>query len=437
MSVEDRLRTATRARADLVSHIRPLELPAREQVRRPRASGTRRWVSWAAPVTAAAVVVALAVTLVSLRQMRSAPAVPAAAQPGTSATTAADTVPEFYATLNSSITGSGPTTLVVGRTGARTAIATVRSPKGQSFVGVTGAADDRTFVVAAEAYPAQKGIYSGAPVAWYLVRVPATAGYAAKLTKLTIPAQPKGTQVSGIALAPNAGELAVLFQRNVWSGTRGPLTLSLYSVSTGKALRTWTQQANGARVGFGWYSGLYSNTSITWLNGQKLAFDEGVYSPPPSPQLDPAFSDVKIRTLSLSSPGSGLLADSKVVFTARNSSCDTLQLTVDERSVFCGTSGGSANAKSSAYDPRIFEYSVATGKSRLVYRRAGVYNYGVADVLWLNADGSSLVGGVFDQTKMAGGSLQGYDDVGLIVKGVLKPIIIPVFGAPSAGQIAF
>ena len=69
MSVEDRLRTATRARANLVSDIRPLELPARERVRRPRASGTRRWVTWAAPVTAAAVVVALAVTLVSLRQL--------------------------------------------------------------------------------------------------------------------------------------------------------------------------------------------------------------------------------------------------------------------------------------------------------------------------------------------------------------------------------
>jgi hypothetical protein len=435
MSVEDRLRTATRARADLVSDIRPLELPARERVRRPRASGTRRWVSWAAPVTAAAVVVALAVTLVSLRQLHSTPTAPATAQSGTSATSAADTVPEFYAALKTPFE-PGPTTLVVGRTGARTAISTIRSPKGQSFVGVTGAADDRTFVVAAEAYPAQKGVYSGAPVAWYLVRVPA-AGQAARLTKLTVPAQPKGTQVSGIALSPNAGELAVLFQRNVWSGTRGPLTLSLYSVSTGKALRTWTQQANGARLGFGWYRGQYSNTSLTWLEGQTLAFDEGVYSRPASSQLDPVFSAVKIRTLSLSSTGGSLLGDSKVVFSARNSSCDTLQLTVDRKSVFCGTSGGSDDAKSSAYDPKIFEYSVATGRSRLVYHRAGVYNYGVADVLWLNADGSSLVGAVFDQTKMARGLLEGYQDVGPIAKGVLKQIIFPVNGPPSAGRIAF
>ena len=435
MSVEDRLRTATRARANLVSDIRPLELPARERVRRPRASGTRRWVSWAAPVTAAAVVVALAVTLVSLRQLHSAPAVPASGQPGASATTAAATVPEFYAALKTPIR-PGPTTLVVGRTGAHAPISTLRPPKGQSFVGVTGAADDRTFVLAAEAYPAQKGAYSGAPVAWYLVRVPAAAGQAVRLTKLTIPIQPKGTQVSGIALAPNGGQLAVEFQRNVWSGTRGPLTLSLYSVSTGKTLRTWTQQANGARLGFGWYSGLYSNTSITWLDGQTLAFDEGVYSPPASPQLDPAFSDVKIRTLSLSSPGGSLLADSKVVFSARNSSCDTLQLTADGKSVFCGTSGGGAS-KSSAYDPRIFEYSVATGESRLVYRRAGVFNYGVADVLWLNPNGSGLIGAVFDYTTTTSGVRYGYLDAGPIAKGALKPIIFPLNGPPSAGQIAF
>jgi hypothetical protein len=112
-----------------------------------------------------------------------------------------------------------------------------------------------------------------------------------------------------------------------------------------------------ARIGFGWYSGLHSNTSITWLDGQTLAFDEGVYSPPARPQLDPAFS------------------------------------------------GGSADSKSSAYDPRIFEYTVATGKSRLVCRRAGVFNYGVADVLWLNADGSSLIGAVYDETKVPVGGV--------------------------------
>jgi hypothetical protein len=434
MTIEDRLRTATRARAGLVTDLRPLDLPASARARRRLASGRGRWMAWAAPAAAAALVVALAVTLVSIRQARTDASVPAA-QSGGSATSAAAAIPGYYAALDSPLR-PGPTTLVVGKTGARAAIATLRPPRGQSFAGVTGAADDRTFVVAAEAYPAQPGAYSGAPVAWYLLRVPATAGQAAKLTKLSIPAEPKGTQVSGIALAPDGGELAVLFQRGVWSGRSGPLTLSVYSVTTGRALRTWTQPTNDARIGFGWYSGQYSNTSVSWQDGHTLAFDEGVYSRPVSAPLDPTFSDVTIRTISLSQPGGSLLADGKVVFTAKGSSCDTLQLTQDGKSVFCGTSGGSADRKSSAYDPKIVRYSVATGQSRLVYRRAGVYNYGVADVLWLNADGSRLIGAVFDETKVAMGAT-GYVDDGPVVNGVLKPILVPVNGPPSAGGIAF
>ena len=41
MSVEDRLRTAARARANLVTAIRPLELPAREPMRLRPAPGPR------------------------------------------------------------------------------------------------------------------------------------------------------------------------------------------------------------------------------------------------------------------------------------------------------------------------------------------------------------------------------------------------------------
>jgi hypothetical protein len=72
-----------------------------------------------------------------------------------------------------------------------------------------------------------------------------------------------------------------------------------------------------------------------------------------------------------------------------------------------------------------------------VYRRAGVYNYGVANVLWLNADGSHLVGAVFDATEMGSGTAIGYVDDGPIIKGILKPIIFPVNGPRSAGGIAF
>jgi hypothetical protein len=71
-------------------------------------------------------------------------------------------LPEYYAALDDP---SGPITQIVpgqhqtpvsarigdDRTGKL--IATVRPPDGQTFVGLTAAADDRTFVVAAERFP--------------------------------------------------------------------------------------------------------------------------------------------------------------------------------------------------------------------------------------------------------------------------------------------
>ena len=102
MSVQDRVRTATRARADLVRDIRPLDLPAAKPRRLPRAPRARAWSTWMAPVTAAAVVVALAITTVALREVRNEPSVtPAAsAQPGTGATSAAAVPPTYYAALD-------------------------------------------------------------------------------------------------------------------------------------------------------------------------------------------------------------------------------------------------------------------------------------------------------------------------------------------------
>jgi hypothetical protein len=446
MSVEDRVRTATRARADLVRDIRPLELPAAKAVRLPRAPQARAWSTWAAPVTAAAVVVALAITLVSLRQVRNEPSVPASARAGAPVSSAV-VAPKYYAALDdpSGTAFNGqktahPVDVVVGDTSTGQRIATVTPPKGQTFAGLTAAADDRTFVVAAESFPVRAGYPSAAPVGWYLLRITPDGTRAATLTKLSIPGQPTGTQVSGIALSPDGGELAVMFQRGVWVSysKTGPLTLSVYSVSTGKALRTWTQYTQRLPAGYGWYWGRYSNSSITWLaGGHTLAFVDGGNSGVNSPPLSFTFSGVKIRTLDLASPGGDLFADSKVVFKSENHWCNNLQLTADGKTVVCGSYGGNTATRSSAYDPEVIEYSVATGKARLVYRLKGAYNLGVASVLWLSPDGSTLIGsalaesGPFRHLVIAGQA------VGLITKGTLKPINLPLPGVPLAGEIAF
>jgi hypothetical protein len=449
MSIEDRVRTATRVRAGLVRDIRPLELPAAKAVRLARAPWARGWSAWMAPVTAAAVVVALAITVVSLREVRNDPSVSPSpsAQPGTGVTVPAG-VPHYYAALddpsgtafNDHLTAH-PVDVVVGDTSTGQPIATVTPPPGQTFAGLTAAANDSTFVVAAQSFPVPAGLFSTAPVAWYLLRIRPGSKEAARLTRLSIPGQPGGTQVSGIALSPNGSELAVMYQRGVWvySGKEGPLTLSVYSVSTGQALRTWTQQTNGP-AGYGWYWGRYSNSSITWLaDGRTLAFVDGFNSGENGPPLAATFSGVKIRTINLTRPGGDLLADSTVVFTSENHWCMTLQLTADGTTVVCGSYGGNfaPAKKSSAYDPEIIEYSVATGKSRLVYRFEGTYNQGLASVLWLNADGSTLVGSVFAGDMKGRELIPLHQETGLIVKGTLKPLTFPLNGTPYVGQIAF
>ena len=449
MSVEDRLRTATRARTDLVRDIPPLDLPARKPIRLPRGSRAR-WSAWMAPVTAAAVVVALALPLVSLRAVRNEPSVPPAGS-GQSGTSAAVAPPKYYAALDDPFqTGFTPVdTHAVGLAWGQstgTTQTTIAPPPGQTFVGVTAAADGRTFVVAAESFPMPTLHFSTALVAWYLLRI----GPGVKeptLTKLSIPGQPTGTQISGLALSPDGSELAVMFQRGVWtanrtlSSTAGPLTLSVYSVSTGQAVRTWTQPTNGSPAGYGWGLDRYINSSITWLaGGQALAFADGTYSRENA--LPPVFSDVKIRTIDLASPSGDLVADSKVVFSSVNHACDTtLQLTADGKTVVCGTfASESAGAKkSSAYDPEILEYSVATGKSRLVYRLNGACNVGMANVLWMSADGSTLIGSLYRETYGSHLAITSEQFTGLITKGTRVPINLDPALVPPVlnGEVAF
>jgi hypothetical protein len=453
MNVEDRLRTATRARADLVSDIRPLDLPAREGVRRPRASGTRHWVSWMAPVTAAAVVVALALTTVALREVRNEPSLPAAnsGQSGTGATAAAEVLPRYYAALGNpngaafdDKTVTAPVDVVVGDTGTGRRIAAVAPPKGQTFAGLTAAADDRTFVLATESLPVSEGIPSAAPVAWYLLRLAPGRPRPATLTRLSIPGQPAGTQVSGISLSPDGSELAVMFQRGEWvyPGPAGPLTLSVYSVRSGRALHTWTQQTKGFPAGYGWYWGRYSNSSITWLTGgHTLAFVDGGNSGENGPPLAPTFAGVKIRTISLASGGGNLLADSKVIFSSTYHWCDQLQLTADGKTVFCGGYGGNFEKKSTT-NAEIFEYSVATGAARLVYRLKVASDTGVANISWLSPNGSSLLAAAEGiDYHIVGHALKGQSIAGqaidLITKGTATPIKLPLSGVPLAGQVAF
>jgi hypothetical protein len=359
-------------------------------------------------------------------------------------------LPEYYAALDNP---SGPITQIlpgkhqtpvslrVGDDRTGTLIATIPPPDGQTFTGLTAAADDRTFVVAAAQFPVQQFSPSANTAAWYLARLTPGGAHPVTLTRLPIPGEPAGTQVSAIALAPDGSELAVMSQQ-VWLPRTGPLTIRLYSLATGTPVRTWTADTKGFPAGFGWYWGRYSNTALTWLNGgHTLAVTYGINNSGSGPPLTYGFTHVTIRTVDADSPSGNLLSVSKVLFRLPNGAgragtdCDTVQLTSDGKTVLCGKDAGNTRKPSTAYAPEFAAYSVATGTPRLLYQLPGAYGIGLADVLWASPTGSTLLGSVYAQATWGHGPAD--QTAGLLTNGMFKPVKFPLTAVPFAGEITF
>ncbi|HEX4289251.1 MAG TPA: hypothetical protein VH021_10070, partial [Trebonia sp.] len=268
MSVEDQLREAGRAVSDQVRDLPRLDLRNQPAAGRAKARASRRWLrggGWLVPIAAAAAVVAVAATLVAVKSTPRAhepSAGRAASGPAASASPAASADPEalpgyFVAISGLQTTGtfpaagqSGPVkdprpdTVVVGETLTGKRLATVTPPTGSTFVGVTGAADDRTFVLDSVQLAQSRGgmLWATQERTWYLLRIKPGAASAATVTRLSFPV-PGAADISGIALSPDGTKLALFYQA-AGKGSAfpysGPFTLGIYSVSTGTVLRSWT-----------------------------------------------------------------------------------------------------------------------------------------------------------------------------------------------------
>ena len=142
---EDLIRSTTQAIASTVREVPPLRLdpaagelrsPARAP-RRPRGGSgrPRRWWSWAAPLTAAAVVVALAIALVIIKDLPNGGRVPSKAP----TSTGPGGIPRYYVALSPASSKSGaPNGLVVGDSLTGKTITTFTPPAGTSFESVSG-----------------------------------------------------------------------------------------------------------------------------------------------------------------------------------------------------------------------------------------------------------------------------------------------------------
>ena len=425
MSVEDRVRTAARARADLVTDIRPLELPAARPRRVPFAPATRRWAGWLAPVAAAAVIVALALTLVSIRHSAGPPPAPVPVSPAVAAIE--KTVPEYYAEL------TGPNAVTVGddRTGA--VVATVSPPGGATFAGVTGAADDRTFVLDTQAD-------GDGSHAWYLLRVNPGASDPTQLSPLPIATLPGADQIDGLALSPDASELAVFFQpygsfstegadKVLSGGPHGPFTLRTYSLSTGKALRTWTAPAvRNEAISMSGTALPDNEVNLTWTaDGRTLGF---LFNPFTTPTYE--------RMLNMTGAGTDLIADSRPVLAMADAlpACDEeMMLTSDGRTTICGVGSYAPGGGCTAPKAEFALYPVSTGKlAGFLYRDQRSCATAEAWTIWARSAASAI--GVL---AIHGAGSKTTITVGVLTPGKFTPLNVQStsYLGPVLGAIAF
>ena len=151
MTVEDRLRATTGAdhrrhapgpSADLAARAAGAGRPRRSRARPPR-----RWPGWLVPIAAAAAVIAVAATLVTVRGVQTAD--PSSPAPATSPSVdVSSAMPAYYVQLGAFKTGTvGHPDAVVADDRTGRVLATVKAPAGLVFEGVAGTVDDRTFVL--------------------------------------------------------------------------------------------------------------------------------------------------------------------------------------------------------------------------------------------------------------------------------------------------
>jgi hypothetical protein len=378
-TTEDVVRAATRAYGETVTEIRPLDLtrPA------PRTRPLRRFPAWVAPVTAATAVIALAVSLVLIRDIPNGRVVP----PKRPAA-ASGAVPRYYA--DPIAAGKNPwLDLVIGDlfTGAR--LATIAPPAGSTFANVTGAADDRTFV--ADTMPAR---HLGKPsaVTWYLVRITPGAAPGYRMSRLPLPDMRSWT-IQGVALSASGDELAMALTPA--QPGRPARVLQIYSVATGTLLRTWSTTDTAAFAGpLANESGMAGATSLYWVDGDRaLAF--------------PAVADAQgkiarqtVRLLDVTAAGTDLIADSRVIWSAPGDGCARPPLvTSDGKTVVCPdvsfvTLNGTGNNTHERITLRWLAYSVPAVTARTLYQatvETKVASGASIAVLWASPSGDTVI----------------------------------------------
>jgi hypothetical protein len=452
VSIEDRVRDATRARAALVHDIRPLEFAGERPAPVRRTRRTSRWLTWGAPVGAAALVTALALLLVMLRQApapQPAPAAPSGASVGV------ESIPRYYVTLAYTGSTSSQMEAVVGDDQTGRTLAVINPPAGQNYYGVTAAADDRTFVLL-DSQPAQQ------ETTFDLLHLTPGAARPYQLTKLPISPLPdvidNGLKlvVSGYAVSPDGRELAITW-RAASTATNAVTQLSVYSLSSGTLVDSWNTHAPN--------NNLAASMVLSWVNGDR-SVDFGWVTTVPGPVRTVRFngttrkvhtnvSEQTVRTLDVTAAGHDLLADSRLVVQLPKAVQATKDISMAPCAnalmasagiLVCGSVGGSDISGAEActtVEPTFASYSTATGKPlRVLYRHQGQCLNGQSIPLWTDPTGSEAI--VFLLLALKGQPVSAGNSFGVVSAGHFTPLAPLVTGtgyasgaADNPGGIAF
>ena len=379
--LESKLRAAFRETADEI----PAEAPPLYLSPQPRASQHRRhprWHAWAAPLAAAALVMAAvagSLTVAGILRHQPSAAAPPASPDGVPPYYVALTVPGTYTDI---YTGGDGTAAEVRATATGAVLARIAVPRPYAqFAAVTAAADDRTFVLVAEERrpPALSSQYYQ-PSRFYLLHFDPASGRAS-LRALPAAFIPASNEVCDTALSPDGTLLAADIGDCSYQGAR----LHVFDLATGNA-RVW----NGGAVNFG-FGGTNPDVLSWTADGKHVALVGDV--------VEPAVTANEVRLLDVTAPGASLLANSKPV--CKGAGLDNegdffpswrgVKVTPDGRTVVIVDEFASGTAPVRAYD-QLLKCSVATGRvTTVLSHRNTTGGYWYEQVMYTNATGSVLV----------------------------------------------
>jgi hypothetical protein len=415
-SVEDRVHAAMSAAADLAAQeiptAPPLRLPAEPEAGPRRRHVPRRWTRWAAPLAAAATVVALAISLVLIKGVQNASVVPS--NGATSNSAGPDAVPRYYVALQRFPKNNGgvaPADIVVGDALTGQTLATFAPPAHANFWSVSAAADNRTFVVEALT-PANSG---EAPLlwpnrgagtitaSWFEVHLAPGTANPVRLTSLPIKPQswvspssfhdrydPATAGVISSAVSESGRELAVL---DVPAGGREEV--KVFSLATGQLLHDWTTDNSSVRVPVQWAINTSPLQALTWIDDDRAIAVAAVTSIQIAASTGNESGEGTLRSLRVAGPASGdLLADSTPSWsghlpeTAPLTSCFGIdswpeQISPDGKTVSCAQ--GDKSHIAFVTDPL-----TGRGTAKIDYQvrtSPGAYT----GVLWTNPSGDTLI----------------------------------------------